>query len=287
MAVSAPTIPGLFATNEEFRAWITAVHDALIAVGLVQTADTGQLDIATINKPGSGASVAGYRIYRFNDALQATAPIFIKVQFGTASTATRAGLWFEVGTSTNGAGTIGGQKTAVNGAWSGADAATQTCRFSGDGGRLSMLMYPSVLDSSGGIFVSIERDHDEDGDDVASGFSLLVMSGSNDQITYVPTPAGAVVTFNANILPSAAPWGDGTPSPSVNGQDVITYNVYGPARYSRYPLKNVLVYAHADIVQDAAVVAEAYLGEQHTYRAMGLTQAGLPDADWKLLYRYD
>jgi hypothetical protein len=286
MAVSAPTIRGSFTTDAEFREWAQAVHDGLIAAGLVQTADTGQINFATVTKAGGTASVQGSAIYRFDDALQATLPIFIKVGYGSSSTHDRPGLWIEVGTTTNGAGVIGGQKTANNGAWAGATGAASICRFSGDGSRLSMLLYAAATDSSQGVLVNIERDHDADGEDTALGFSMLVLSGSNDQITYVPA-AGAVVTFNANILPSAAPWGDGTPSPSVNGADVITYNVYGPARYSRYPLKNLLVYAGNDITQDAAVSVEAYSGEPHTYRAAGAAQAGLPDTDWRLLYRYD
>lgn len=52
--VAATNLYG-FITDTEFRAFITAFGNALDAVGLVQTADTGQLNRATIVRAGNGA----------------------------------------------------------------------------------------------------------------------------------------------------------------------------------------------------------------------------------------
>lgn len=98
-------------TNDaEFRAWGSALSAALAAVGLTQTADSGQINWLTVSRPGTNTA-AGYEIWRFNDALQATAPIYIKVEYGTGGSTTRPQIWITVGTGTNGAGTITGQSS--------------------------------------------------------------------------------------------------------------------------------------------------------------------------------
>jgi len=65
---------------------------------------------------GAGARPAsnteqGYAVYRLNDSLHATAPIFLRFGFGTASGAGNPRLQLTTGTSTNGSGVLGG--TAV------------------------------------------------------------------------------------------------------------------------------------------------------------------------------
>lgn len=96
--------------NATFRAWGSALAAALAAVGLTQTADTGQINWTTVTRPGANTA-AGYEIWRFNDTLQATAPIFIKIEYGTGNSTTSPGIWITVGTGSNGSGTITGQSS--------------------------------------------------------------------------------------------------------------------------------------------------------------------------------
>jgi hypothetical protein len=77
----------------------------------VQTADTGQINWATVTRPGTNTD-GGYEIWRFDDTHQATAPVFFRVNYGTYGTATRPRLTIIVGTSSNGSGTIGGVTVA-------------------------------------------------------------------------------------------------------------------------------------------------------------------------------
>lgn len=108
MATDLRNLPYNIAGDAEFRAWIQGVDAALVACGLVATADTGQLDPTTASKPAT-ASFAGGRMYRFNDALQATKPIFVKVFFGVSGTSFNIPmLAVQVGTATNGANVLGG-----------------------------------------------------------------------------------------------------------------------------------------------------------------------------------
>lgn len=93
-------------TDAAFRAWGAAFNAMLAAAGLVQTSDTGQINWTTVTRPGTGPNAAGYEIWRFNDALQSTAPIYIKIEYGCGTNSTIPAMWITVGTSTNGAGTI-------------------------------------------------------------------------------------------------------------------------------------------------------------------------------------
>lgn len=97
----------LHATDADFRAWVTNLDAALVAVGLVQTADTGQANLATMTRPGVGVWT-NYRIYRYSDALQATAPVFLRVEYGTSALATSPGFRMGLGRATDGAGNLTG-----------------------------------------------------------------------------------------------------------------------------------------------------------------------------------
>lgn len=98
-------------TNANFQAWVNEVYNALVTtLGLTHTADTGQMAVPCVTAAPSGASQsAGYYVFRFNDTLQATAPIFLKLEFGSgASGANFPQMFITVGTGTNGAGTVNG-----------------------------------------------------------------------------------------------------------------------------------------------------------------------------------
>lgn len=77
------------------------------SAGLIKTADTGQINFATVVKPGA-STAGGYEIYRFNDSMQATAPIFFKIEYGTGGNTSIPSIWLTVGSGSNGLGTITG-----------------------------------------------------------------------------------------------------------------------------------------------------------------------------------
>lgn len=120
-------IPPSIPLRNDLPAWkliFNDLHDNLIEAGLVQTGDTGQLDIDAVAALPADNTYAGYRMYRFNDALQATSPIFIKIEFGcgpeglsaSSNTGQRRGRCLRTrvtyGKETNGAGIFVGNETA-------------------------------------------------------------------------------------------------------------------------------------------------------------------------------
>ena len=90
-----------------YRAWIAEIIAQFLAVGLTQTADTGQVNTATVTRPAI-STLNAYAIFRFNDALHATNPIFFKLDFGTATVANIPQMRVTVGRGSNGSGTITG-----------------------------------------------------------------------------------------------------------------------------------------------------------------------------------
>lgn len=93
-------------TNAGFRAWAQKIHDGLAAVGLAQTADTGQINLSTVNTPGSDFAFAGYEIWRFDDSDQAAEPVYLKLEYGRADSASRGTLKLTVGTGSDGSGSL-------------------------------------------------------------------------------------------------------------------------------------------------------------------------------------
>lgn len=111
MATDQRTLNFSNASDALFRAWGSGIAAQLVACGLVQTADTGQIDWGTVTAPTAQNTMKGYEIYRFNDALQGTYPVFIKVEYGSSQFCTityTAGMYVTVGKATNGAGTLTG-----------------------------------------------------------------------------------------------------------------------------------------------------------------------------------
>lgn len=90
--------------DANFRSWIGFINTMMTTAGWVQTADTGQINFTTVTAPGAADTKQGYALYRMDDALQSTYPIIIKFGFGSGSTTNAPGLWFMVGTYTDGAG---------------------------------------------------------------------------------------------------------------------------------------------------------------------------------------
>lgn len=97
--------------DADFRAWGTAFHAALSGAGFVQTADTGQVDWLTATRAPISTRPY-YSVWRFNDSLQGSAPIFMRFSFGSGGNQSLPALWMRVGTGSDGSGNLTGQITS-------------------------------------------------------------------------------------------------------------------------------------------------------------------------------
>lgn len=151
-------------SDANFRTWINFIHDMMIAAGWDQTADTGQINFATVTAPGAADTKQGYALYEMTDALAATNPIILKFGFGSGSNTNSPGLWFAVGTHTDGAGNFIDPNDEDRPAWlmdqysqtqapirSSNNSTNDFISFgSGDGGRVVFAMFegkPEIADA--------------------------------------------------------------------------------------------------------------------------------------------
>ena len=99
--------------NETFRAWGSDLSAALAEVGLIKTADTGQINWTTAVYASIGSLsapyFAGYEIWRYPDS-----SIFMKWEFGTVqpNSPSTPGIRITVGRGSDGAGTLTGVNSA-------------------------------------------------------------------------------------------------------------------------------------------------------------------------------
>ena len=262
--VQVPITSDLTAGDAPFRASALAVHDAIIACGWTQTADTGQINFATVTKPGATGTVAGYAIYKSSDALSATKPIYLKLEFGTGNSATQLGFWLQFGTSTTGAGVLTGQTSTRRQMIPGAVGVGLTSYFSGDGGRIAAaICVGGLTGSTTGMYFSVERSHADDGSYDGTGFYWWRASNASVTSQFIPF-TGAI-------------FAEDTRTPAMMYQPVST-GVYGTDTgvYPQLPflgkwlnpLTNFLSYYRADISAGSQIPVRLY-GVDHNYITMG------------------
>lgn len=108
MTTATTNAPIDHTSDAGFRLWVIDFHTLIAAAGLVQTADTGQINTATVTKPGAGNTMAGYSIWRLPDS-----SLYFKFQFGNGNSVTIPQWQLQVGEGSNGSGTLTGQ-TSTN-----------------------------------------------------------------------------------------------------------------------------------------------------------------------------
>lgn len=197
-------------SDAEFRAWGAEFASYLATVGLVQTADTGQIDWTTVTRPAGTNTNAGYEIWRFNDTMQASSPVYIRFDYGNASSTSTPRIQAQIGTGSNGSGTLTGANT------------TRTISVSASASFDTNTTYPSYMCYANGCFsffwkigristatypiasMILTRTTDSDGDLDAVGLWWIINPGSstsraNNQIYRAASPGSGWLTYiNAN-----------------------------------------------------------------------------------------
>lgn len=196
MATAAGTVNHEHTSDATFRVWAQALH-AVITTFLTDTAATGSVDLTTMSRPGTNA-YAGFKVYRFNDALQASCPVFLKVEYGTGVFATNGEIRVTAGTAHDGSGTLTGtQVTTAARIFEIGGAASVTYQYyaSGHSGRFSLGWGLNNDGLTTGQVLSLERTKDASGADDSTGIVLAFAGGggnANQYRTHVLTPIGGM-----------------------------------------------------------------------------------------------
>lgn len=208
-------------TDANFRAWCSFIRDLLVTVGgWVQTADTGQMNFTTVTTPSVANTKQGYIIVRMADALQATSPVFLRIDFGSGGNALTQGIWLTIGTGSDGAGNIttkrfdGGSVTTPT--ITPGTNTTGTVNAYGSAAPNRVHFGLNIRSSPCILFLSIERSKDTTGADTGDGLLLYYNTSTlvNVQRYVVMGAAGQPVAENGlqYVLSSN--------NPSVFGSDV-------------------------------------------------------------------
>jgi hypothetical protein len=250
-------------TDALWRAWVQFIEDTIVTTGgWLVTADTGQMTISTSLHPTLANTIVGYRVYKMNDTLQATSPLFMKIEYGSGGVANTPRATFTLGTGTDGLGTVTGQ-LIFRGNLTASTNGTNACNSYGsaDTGRLQLLMF--VRAGADDIMAfSLERTKDATGADTSAGFLLTYGN------------AGPIVFTNYfNATPGAQPSGE-------TGISFVLSNLSGSTSYAgdvgvgiplhfksvvQQPGLGMVIVNSADFAAEATPSFNFY-GASHTYQ---------------------
>jgi hypothetical protein len=277
---------GFNAPNDAtFRAWGSLFRAAIEAAGWVQTADTGQVNWVTVTAPAANTNGV-YEVYRLDDALQATDPVFLKVVYSRASNTNAGILRFQAGTASDGAGTItsaANTNTSVtalsdaqNGMNAGAPAYSLRSYVGGDGSSLMVLLAPNDSGSAGagGGFLLERRRDPVTGEPAAGGFHCVWMPGTGQ--TTNSYAHHTVWTHNLYPQPAAGNGliltGRGSSSAADNGvkDNVVPIFPYMTGGYPELggPSKWIAGIFRADVPLGVTFPLSIY-GEEGTFMSLG------------------
>lgn len=253
------------ATDALFRGWGSMINTQLAAMGWVNTSDTGQINWTTVITTVGVNEVKGYEIWRMNDALQSTVPIFMKLEYGSGNGATCPGLWVTLGTGSNGTGSLTGVtsiRQQISGA--GVTASVTNNYFCGDTNRFWFALFG--LTAANCELLSVERTVDSAGDLTGEGALMIERALSAwKQVHWNAVLGQPTATWETTIgalVPLTAPLG-------VYGTQVAVYPIYHHKGIFLDPGLNALTYFDATMGQLSPLTLTHY-GASHTYLPLGL-----------------
>lgn len=265
--VSAPTN----ATLAQFKAWAQGLSDALTTVGVVRSADTGQITWASVVAVPGVSAYAGYEIRVLSTP--AGHPLYIKIEYGTGTSAAFPALRIQIGTGTDGAGGLTGNlSNQFVLALTGSSSSTSTSYVSGSTSRVSFVVFGEGSGSNFAMALCVGRTKNDAGVDTDDGANIVIQNLTALKQQYLPKPANGVAypaTAMASVQCAFPP--EGNASYGINlGVFPIVPNV----GYAGNPTMEAAVYARAD--QPVATQLDVLMyGATHHFLTTRGTSAGV------------
>jgi len=156
-----------------FRAWGSAVSTALGQM-LTRVTQTGEINWTTVNAPVAANTFQGFEVYRLNDSLQSTAPLFFKFEYGSGLATAIPAIRLTIGKSVDGSGSVSNVlQSAINVLYgTSATTAASNCYISnGDGSGFVFSLQPDNPGLVGG-FCCVERSRNSQGQPTADALML-------------------------------------------------------------------------------------------------------------------
>ena len=253
-------------TDAEFRAWGSELNAALAAVGLVQTADSGQIDWTTVTRAGS-YTAAGYEIWRTADS-----SLYYKVEYGSGGSSNQPNLWLTVGTGSSGAGALTGQSNTWTPLTAGIPPYSTTTAYmsyvSASNNHLTLVWKVNAYaDTSPAGFVVVGKTVDSSGAATTTGYAVVQAVSNLTAVGMQSVRTAATAQTRAQQTDSwaAVP---GKPASSLVGADVQAYTIW-------MDMPQVMPFAWASLCLRSeftpwtTVTFAPVGGTSHTYLACG------------------
>lgn len=255
-------------SDAAFRVWSKAISDTL-ALGWTMTSDTGQINFATVTKPGVVSTAAGYNMFRMSDSLQATVPCFLKIEYGCGNSTTYPACWVTVGSATDGAGNLSGRVSSrITLGIQAGGVTVYPSRFSISTNRLCLnLWYGATYNP----VLAIERTHDASGADTSAGIMIFAYGWNGSAATVnsqVLLTAGPVTTMNTSYWNTTLP-----PALTTNAfaSDVYLYPVRTWGAGETSPSNQFMVYYPSDLTPQNPLSIKMWDGVYRTMFPLGVT----------------
>lgn len=278
MATSQQQMKISAATVAEYIAWARVLGERLAAFGWVKAGDTGQVDwVAAPPATLPGATYRDFEIYRMNDALQATSPVFLKLEYQNAR------IRLSMGKGSNGAGLLTGAGSLYTGAADVNWGAPMDCYFSGSDNRFGCFLGRG---STNNMAFSIERLKDGNGADSEGGAFIAGCLHGPWFAQVLPT-VGAIGPLQGSPLTTLMP----TEGSAVYGTYKGASPLYPWLGRALAPVLGIGAVKSQDITDGELSTMELY-GQSRSYMAFKTTLAGyLPQiaqgANYGVLLRWE
>jgi hypothetical protein len=275
MATVQKFLPYDVSSDANFDQWGSGIHDAILnTFGWQQTADTGQVDWSTNPaRPAAGSYL--YEIWKPTDALQTGgSQFFVKFEYGNV-TGPKLSLRIQIGTGTNGSGSLTGYTTMLVTlpvtAQNNLGAVGYECNFSGDPGRWGMMLWRNA-GTNYPVMIAIERLLNSDGTPSADGVYLFCarissLSAAFSQVLAFPAgPAqdyGEVGSVNAGRTSTGTE--DALTTSAFNNK-VAVLPIFPIAGQVLNPVTVIAAMRSGDVA-DGALVSTTLYGASRVYMA--------------------
>jgi hypothetical protein len=252
---------------------ISAVRNAFLSCSFVRTVQSGSVDNPyTLGNRSAANQDATYDIFAFDDAWQATHPLFIRVKYRSGTATNSIALTFQMGTAHNDSGSlIGGStlteiigtNTAVTTATSGSSVFA-----SGDGSYLSLMTFPEQVQIS--QLAVFERLYDASGNPTGSGFHMAATNAATTNKAihshaafWGSAPGVQEVNALVSTRPSKVP-------PIYNGRLILGL-VYPMIGVPQNPSPNILVGSTGEASELYTAMKYSVYGTERSYVSAGST----------------
>ena len=192
------------AITASLREIITDVRNAFLSCSFVRTVQSGSIDNISTIIPRTTTGQITYDIFAFNDVLQSTSPLFIRIGYlQNGTTNANLTLSFQMGKAHNDSGSLTGIDTLTQRNTSGytnvqTNISASSIYASGDGGYMTLAYMP---EAAYGQLTVFERLYNSVGVPTGDGHHMIAMSTDGNGFT-MGRVIGSQMALNGK-LPSA------------------------------------------------------------------------------------